>query len=232
MLQHDGHDIGGGPAMAHHVHAEGVDFALLVEQRDVDAFSRGAGVLQRQPLVIAHLGVALGEAVEAGGGRSHLADDIGAPNPGEQAPIAAALVVVGEEHLALGYDAGSRGGDLGGDTLTRLGGIAIDVEDCLRERGDRHGGLRGAAIGILQLDGHAGRGVGALVQVGDDEVLLELAADVALGKQPVRGERLHANHIGPARHDARVAAVEVGEVGGALHRHRLVRGHHHRHMRG
>ena len=141
-------------------------------------------------------------------------------------------MVVGEEHLALGHDAGSRGGDLGRDALTRLAGVAIDVEDRLGERGDMQSGLGGAAIGILQLDGHIRGGIGAGVQVGDDEVLLELPAGVTFGKQPVAGERLHPNHISSPRHDARVASSEVVEVGGTLHRYQLVGAHQHRHMSG
>ena len=74
--------------------------------------------------------------------------------------------------------------------------------------------------------------VAPLAEIGDREVLLEMATGVALGKEPVTGQLLHPDHIGATRDDARIATVDATEVGGPLAHHRLAGGEHHRDARG
>src|SRR5579859_951384 len=194
----------------------------VVDQEDVDGFRAIRRVLDGQPLVEAEVDIAFSKTVVIGRGRSNHAQHVGAAHVLQDAPVA--IVVIPEEHLAFNEDIRARRSDLGGNRVTGSRHNRVDVPDRLRigSDGDRVG--FGRAIGELQIDGHAGRLVSG-VNVRDHEILLELTAGVAFGKQPVFGEVLHAYDIRSAGDDASIAAVDVTEVGGAFDRHRLRRGY-------
>ena len=140
-------------------------------------------------------------------------------------------MAVAKVHLALDGDPGTAGGDLGGDRLRgRAQAVAIDIPEHLRERVDGHGkGMRGAIV-ILQGDGHTRRPGG--IEIGEGEGLLEVAAGVALGKEPVVGQVRHPDDIGAAGDETGIACVDATEVGGTLADHGLGGGEHHRDATG
>ncbi len=141
-------------------------------------------------------------------------------------------MAVAKVHLALDGDPGTAGGDLGGDRLR--GGaqaIAIDIPEHLAERVDRHGEGMGAAIVILQGDGHVGRCPGG-IEIGECEGLLEVSAGVALGKEPVTGQLRHPDDIGATGDEAGIACIDATEVGGSLADHGVGGGEHHRDATG
>ena len=72
MLLHNRHHIHRIAAVSHHLHREGVDRAHPIGDRHIHRFGGGRRVLDGQPLVIAQVGVAFGEAVVALGSRTHL----------------------------------------------------------------------------------------------------------------------------------------------------------------
>ncbi len=230
MLDYDGRHVHGVATMSQHLLHEGVDRAHRIDGGDGDGFGGGRGVLDGQPLVIAQVGVALGEAVGAHGCRSHLPQHIGAACGERRASIP--HVRVAKVHLALDRDLGTAGSDLGGDRLR--GGtqpVGIDIPEQLAERVDGHGKGMAGAIVILQGDGHMGGRLGR-IEIGDGEGLLEVPAGVALGKEPVAGQVWHPDHIGAAGDAAGSAGGDATEVGGALADHRLRRGEHHRDATG
>ncbi len=222
------HHVHGVATMPKHRDREGVDGAHRIGDGRGDRFGVGGGILDGEPLIVAEVGVALGKAIITHGGWTDLAKHIGTTGGGERASIA--HMMVSEVHLPLHHDPGPRRFDLGRDRLRgRPGAVGIHIPDDLAERVHGHGKRMGGAIGILQANGDAG-GL-ARVQIGEHEVLLELHAGVALGKEPVAGQGLHADHISPTRDRASVARIDSAEVGGALGDHWLSGGENHRHMR-
>src|SRR5579875_4221696 len=139
-LQDQRGDVLGKTTVRRYRELGGVGASITVDEYHLNSCIRRGGVLDGEPLIIADVVVAFGEAVDTMGGRPHFTNDIGTADR-LSIPTIVELMIVRKVFFTLRHNSRASRSyfyrNLGGRVCKRI--VGIDVKDSLRHRAERQG---------------------------------------------------------------------------------------------